>query len=175
MARKSGYVRRQGVMRRETLWVGLSIGRTVVAAAQTAAIITSANAALQALRPYTIVRTRGLLHLVSDQEAASEFQEIGYGHCVVSDQALAIGVTAVPTPDTDVGSDLWYVYQSMSNLFRFLSGVGVIGQEGQWVNFDSKAMRKVEDGEIDISVVETGATSAGVSLTSAFRQLIKLH
>jgi len=37
----------------------------------------------------------------SDQFVATEGYEIAIGMAVVSDQALAIGVTAVPTPFTD--------------------------------------------------------------------------
>ena len=40
---------------------------------------------------------------------------------------------------------------------------------------DSKAMRKVEDGEDLVVVVETNSVSNGAVAVSSYRQLIKLH
>jgi len=40
---------------------------------------------------------------------------------------------------------------------------------------DSKAMRKVEDGFDNIATIERGGTSSGVEVTTAGRQLLKLH
>ncbi len=58
MARKSGFVRRGGRMVRETIWFGQTETQTVLAAANTAAILTSLNAAALALRPFTIIRSQ---------------------------------------------------------------------------------------------------------------------
>ena len=91
---------------------------------------------------------------------------------MVSDQAVAIGVTAVPTPDTDRGSDLWYVFEEIFGEFVFISGVGT-QERGQLHRFDSKAMRKVEDGQDIITVAESPNTSAKIQV--AVRCLIKLH
>ncbi len=175
MARKSGFVRRHGVMRRETLWTGLVLTQDVTTSANEAVLVSQGSAALLAFRPFTVVRTRGLVGMRSDQVIASENQQLSYGHCVVSDQAVAIGVTAIPTPDTDQISDLWYVYEMLVNRFTFVSGVGVDNQSFTTRYFDSKAMRKVEEGQDLISVVESGGNSSGISITSGFRTLIKLH
>jgi hypothetical protein len=159
-ARKSGFVRRNNVMRRETLWTGLSHTQVTIAAASTATLISVPAATILALRPYTVVRTRGILTMASDQTSASEDQEISYGHCVVSDQAAAIGVTAVPTPVTDLDSDAWYVYESMADGFSVTTDIGRINPVGRTISFDSKAMRKVEDGFQDIDVLETSSTKS---------------
>ncbi len=175
VGRKSGFIQRGGVMRRETLWFAGAYASTGLAAASTATLITSLNAAALALRPFTVVRTRGLLLIESDQEAGDERQVAAYGECVVSDQAVAIGVTAVPTPATDNGSDLWFVHQSMFNAFRFGTAVAFQASAGTHYEIDSKAMRKVEDGSDIVSVVETASTSDGVAIQSFTRLLIKLH
>ena len=47
----------------------------------------------------------------SDQSAATELFIGNLGLAVVSDQATAVGVTAVPTPATDRGSDLWFLIE----------------------------------------------------------------
>ncbi len=160
--------------RRETLWTGLVSQLVAVAGGDTAVIMSNASAGLLALRPYTIVRTRGILSIHSDQQSANEEQGFAFGHCLVSDQALAIGVTAVPTPDTDINSDLWYVYENMFQTFTFLTGAG-FAQDVVTHRYDSKAMRKVEEGETDISVLETTNFSSGLDVMHSFRQLIKLH
>ncbi len=174
-SRKSGFIQRSGVRRRESLWVGFAGSDVAMAAASTAVLLTSLNAAALALRPFTVVRTRGVLQIRSDQEAADEVQDVAYGHAVVSDQASAIGITAVPTPVTDDVSDMWFVYQRIMNSFRFASGVGFDGGSGRFLEFDSKAMRKVEDGQDMISASETSAFSGGAVLSNHFRYLLKLH
>jgi len=115
VGRKSGFIERGGRMRRESVWLASGEIFTTFAAANTAVLLTSLGATLLALRPFTVVRTRGILSIQSDQAAAIENQFFAYGHCVVSDQATAIGVTAVPTPDTDDTSDLWFVYERLMN------------------------------------------------------------
>jgi len=171
-SRKSGFTLRNGVLKRETLWSSAVETRTTLGVASTAVILSSLGAAGLALRPFTVVRSRGVLFIQSDQAAANEFQTVAYGECVVSDQALAIGVTAVPTPVTDSISDLWFMYQ-----WNVAAGENAAesGSTGNFVEFDSKAMRKVEDGSDLIGVVETGTLSNGVLATVISRNLIKLH
>ncbi len=165
---------RQGRQRRETLWVGGTTVRTTIATASTAVIQTSLNAAALALRPFTIIRVRGVMRLETDQLANSEFQDAKWGMAVVSDQAVLIGVTAVPTPDTDNTSDLWFAYEAMLNDFKVSSAIGLLVVGSERI-IDSKAMRKVEDGQDLVSVIETGPASNGVVVTTFNRVLIKLH
>ncbi len=174
-ARRSGLVLRGGRQRRETLWLGGVETSSTVAGAGTAVLLASLNAAALALRPFTIVRTHAMTLLRSDQAAAAETQIGFYGLAVVSDQASAIGVTAVPTPFTDNGSDLWFLFDMAIQRFGFGSGVGFEEPSGTQRWIDSKAMRKVEDGQDIVSVFETSTNSAGVIFQSFFRQLIKIH
>ena len=161
---------------RKTFWIGGAHSATTIAAGSSATLITSMNAAALALRPFTIVRTRGVLALISDQIAAVEQQAVNYGQIVVSDQAVAIGITAVPTPVVDDQSS-WLVMETLFGRFNFVTGVGMQQLSGSslQVPFDSKAMRKVEEGQDLIVVVETSAISTGVTLFSYSRTLIKLH
>jgi len=163
---------RRAVQRRETLWIdepfsdtGLSvIGGT---------ILSSLSAAGLALRPFTIVRSHLEVYMRSDQIAASEHQAGAIGTCIVSDQASAIGVTAVPTPVTDIASDLWMLHQVMfAEVSRGASGFASIGRG--WT-IDSKAMRKVEEGEDFLTVAEFSAVGSGFNLLVAGRYLLKLH
>ena len=174
-SRKSGFIQRGGVMRRETLWFDITEGETTVASANTAVILNALGAAGLALRPFTVVRTYLNWHIRSDQIAAVEEYQAAIGCCVVSDQASAIGVTAVPTPFTDLSSDLWFVHGIMANQILFSSAIGIQANSGVSKDIDSKAMRKVEDGQDLITVTEASSISAGYVLIHGGRSLIKLH
>jgi len=172
--RKSGFILRSGVMRRETSWFAGSMVATTLVAASSAAIVTSLNAAALALRPFTVIRTRGRLLLQSDITGVTESYQAQYGHAIVSDQAVAVGITAVPTPNTDSGSDLWYVFETMMGGLRVTSDIGRF-IETNTQEFDSKAMRKVEPGQDLVAVAEASSISNGLTLFSWERTLIKLH
>ena len=170
-ARRSGLVLRGGSNRRETIWVGGSFVDTTIGAPSTAVLLTSLNAAALALRPFTVIRTRGIASIRSDQSAAVESQLAAWGKCVVSEQAVAIGVTAVPTPATDNAFDLWFGYEILQNLGDIAAGP----QDIVTRYVDSRAMRKVQEGEDLITVIETTAISSGCTITTFDRILLKLH
>jgi len=173
-SRKSGIFLRGGIKRRETQWLALDPVSNTLAAGSTAVISNTMTAAELALRPFTVVRTRGVLFVESDQSAASEFYHAGFGAAVVSDQAVAIGVTAVPTPDTDRSSDLWFLYEEAWGRLVVGDVTGFLN-DGMSKDFDSRAMRKVEEGSQITFVKETSAISTGAVVKTAGRVLIKLH
>ena len=173
VGRKSGFLLRRGVMRRESLWFFVGFSTTALAASATAFLAGSLNAAALALRPFTIVRTHLRWFCKSDQSAATE-QYIGnIGLAVVSDQAIAIGTTAVPTPATDQSSDLWFLHQSWIGQFNLIGSD--VSSEITDKPIDSKAMRKVEDGQDLAIVIEAGIGGQGVEIGKTGRILIKLH
>ena len=161
--------------RRLTVWTSALPNSTTLASTSTAALTASLGAGLLAMRPFTIVRARGIIHVISDQAAQTESYQVGHAHAVVSDQASAVGVTAVPTPYADMGSDLFFVYEQISSTFRFVSGVGFDEPAGVTHIFDSKAMRKVNEDQDVVSVLETSAISSGCVVIDSWRYLIKLH
>ncbi len=160
--------------RRETVWFEFGI-QVISIDTSGVALASSLNAAALSLRPFTIIRSRFEVLLFSDQKAASETQAAGLGFAVVSDQAVAIGVTAVPTPLTDLGSDLWFVLQLMMARFELVSAVGVDGNVGQHYTIDSKAMRKVDVGQDLVETIEVSSASGGTTIVTGGRMLIKLH
>ena len=84
--------------RRKTFWLAGAVVRSMLTSASDAALITSLNAAALALRPFTIIRSRGFMHMVSDQIVGTENVVCAFGKIVVSDEAVAVGVSAVPSP-----------------------------------------------------------------------------
>ena len=87
MARRRDFARGAHAIasRRETTWFEFQPVEVTIAAASTGILIFSLNAAALALRPFTIVRTRMLFNLRSDQAAAPETQRAAVGIAVVSD------------------------------------------------------------------------------------------
>ncbi len=172
-SRKSGFILRAGVMRRETFWLGIGHNSVALAASATAALTNSTPADILAQRPFTIVRTiiNWLAH--SDQSAATENYVGNVGYSVVSEQAIAIGISAVPTPATDQGSDMFFLHQSWEGRFELVGAdvtTNLVSRE-----VESKAMRKVEDGQDIAFAVEAGIGEAGVTIKTVGRMLIKLH
>ena len=162
----------RGGVRRQSLWIGF--GSNQVTLTSLGGTITHAlNAAALALRPFTIVRTLFVFDLRSDQAAAVEQQAANFGIAVVSDQALAVGITAVPTPVTDIGSDLFFAFIAM---YADESSLTDRTRGSSKYLLDSKAMRKVPD-DADLAVVAEAdtAVAAGCILRMTGRMLVKLN
>jgi len=172
--RKSGFIQRSGKMRRESLWVGMGDSTATLAASGQAGLMNTLSAVGLALLPFTVVRTLWEVLVTSDQSVASEFYRAKTGFCVVSEQATAIGITAVPTPATDNNSDLWYAYSQSIGEFDFASAVGFT-EGNRSRSYESRAMRKVEEGQDVAYVVEAGLTDQGCIIRTSGRWLIKLH
>ena len=95
---------------------------------------------------------------------------------VVSDQAETVGVTAIPTPITDIGSELWFVHQLMYNNISFGDATGFQSGNVAQYEVDSKAMRKVNGGQDVVLVGElSAAASDGFSFFAGGRMLIKVN
>jgi len=160
--------------KRESSWFSVPPTQTTFTASG-GTLIASLNATGLAHRPFTIVRTHLLIGILSDQVTVNETQVGALGLAVVSDQAAAVGITAIPTPITDLGSDLWYVHQMAYNDLLIGPGNIIAGQTNLFT-IDSKAMRKVNDDQDVVIVGELdGGTSFGFILTVGGRFLIKEH
>ena len=130
-----------GRRRAPTTWSRtVSIGQlTVPAATKILAIVFTLN------NPgigETVRRTRGSFFVHSDQAAALEVQLGAFGMVVVSDLALAAGAASIPGPGTDAADDGWFVWQGFTK--RQQSSTFPSTQDQ--VVFDSKAMRRIEEG-----------------------------
>jgi len=159
--------------RRKTLWTGSAADATVNSLAASAAVL---DQSLTFVAPETIVRVRGTLWVRSDQLAASESAYGALGMSVVKDPALAIGVTAVPTPITDISDDsffLWMPYMAAIVVEGSTAGFTWEHNPFDRYEFDSKAMRKVSDGDSMIVTLEN-ESAFGIFYVINFRLLTKL-
>ena len=160
--------------RRKTAWELGTGGVTSTQVNATASTILGSGAAA-ALDGLTVVRTRGLLSFILTSTVSAGDGFVGaFGVCVVSENAFGIGITAVPTPITDVAWDGWFIHQFIA----VRSGVATAAATPflfQQYEIDSKAMRKIKIGDTLVAVLQTteiGDADMRVSWDS--RTLVKL-
>ena len=167
--------------RRATQWAGTDEDgvtyTTLAAGAKLLALVltpTSAQAAgINA--PFTIVRTRGLLSVRTDQTVATESIIGAIGIAIVNETAAALGVTAIPGSMSEPSWDGWFVHQMFIETWRFLTSAGFESRDSIQIPIDSKAMRKVQSDETMIVVIEGGSQGAGMQVAVNIRSLLKLH
>ncbi len=107
----------------------------------------------------TIRRTRGILAISSDQAAAVEEQVGAFGAMVVNDVAIGVGATAIPGPCTEQDDDGWFVWLPFAQ--RSIATANSNIQTVEYL-FDSKAMRKVEQGFGIAFMVENSSATFGL-------------
>jgi len=165
---RTGRVASAGFNRRKTRWVGSSSpDGTTSLAANTISFDQQFTAGEE---PETLVRTRGLLLVQSDQVAAREEAMGALGMAVVRVTAAAIGVTAIPAPIDEISDDVWYLWEP------WVCAQNAAGTTaGIWkFPFDSKAQRKLVDGDAMVAVVQNADDAFGVEYELVFRQLLML-
>ena len=171
MARNFHRPRGRG-QRRLTDWASTA-PQTVFTALAAATAILDSTFTTAVAQPETLIRCVGNLTVETDQKAADETPFGAFGVCVVSDQAAAIGVTAIPTPYTDAGSDLWLLHQFWTASIKAGSNVA-FASLSQSYELSSKAMRKVSDDETVCLVIENGAAAFGAIYRLDMRLLSKV-
>ena len=135
-------------------------------------LVFSLNVAALALRPFTVVRTHFMCLIRSDQAAAIETQVGALGFAVVSDEAVAIGVAAIPTPITQMASDLWFVHQM---LMAYHQEITDRAEPAGVFEIDSKAMCKVGVGQDIVVVTEVSTAEQGADFVFGGCMLIKTN
>ena len=159
--------------RRETQWLAIQPATATVD--NSSVLVSTLNAAALALRPFTIVRMHMEVYYFSDQVIATESFVGAVGQCVVSESAAAAGVVSIPTPITELDSDLWMLHRFLIGGFTFADATGFASVDGYRTSIDSKAMRKVNNDEQLALVVQGDSLGDGVTIIMAGRLLLKLH
>ena len=122
----------------------------------------------------TVLRTVGLLTVASDQDTSDEQQFGALGIIVVTDVAIATGITAIPDPVSEVGDDGWLLYVPFGSMLRVQDQTGFSPDWGQRYPFDSKAKRVVHSG-FSLAVVVANAGTHGIDVRVAFRLLSQVR
>ncbi len=172
MARRfNSFQRRSGAPRRQTEWLSLDFTGVNTVAAATKLLVASLDSTELDKLPFTITRTIGLLSMRSDQTGAREMLHGALGATVVSERALTVGITALPDPVTENNADFWFLYTPWAISVEATPS----GQGPMLYAFDSKAQRKVEEGDQVVFVMANQSASFGGQFTLQLRILIKLH
>ena len=117
----------------------------------------------------TIERVRAMLSVITDAPSADEAWSGAFGMIIVSDDAEAIGITALPGPITDADAP-WFVYVPFTNI----GTSATFDIESSQVEIDSKARRIVNTSQVIVAVLEN-ATSLGFSAMVAGRMLSRIR
>ena len=169
MAARRSFVR-PGVRRpkRLTQWGGMVDQGFVTVASGGSTLISST--AFEA--PGTMVRARGSFSVKPSSYTADVTPVGAFGIGLVSAEALAIGITAVPTPYRDSDWGGWMVWKPFALHFESITQAGVL--LGSWTfEIDSKAMRKVDANTAFVFVAES--QSGAFSIAETVRLLLMLH
>ena len=175
MAVRTAVVVRPRSQKRKTFWIGLGgVTSSTVIAASTTLLHASLNAAALNLRPFTVVRSVGSVWVSSDQTAASELILGAFGNAVMDDRAVAVGVTAVPRPYTDISDSDWFQWGSFTDRFTFKDATGFAGTQVMRTDWDQKGQRKVSIGNDIVQVIQN-ASGLGMSFVWTQRLLCLAH
>jgi len=157
--------------KRQTDWqLSFQSVDTAAIAAGAKVVLASINTFTRA--PFTIIRIRGVLKIITDQNVANEEQIGAFGVGLVNIVASNLGTTGVPGPFTDILWDGWMLHQSFVQRNEFSTAAGFESTSGVNYELDSKAMRKVEVSQGLEVVVENGGPN-GFLVMMALRILAK--
>jgi len=120
----------------------------------------------------TVVRTRGLISVISDQSIAAEEQRGAFGMIRVTDRAVAAGAVSIPGPATDGDDDGFFVWTPICQTSVQDVGSGV---NGMVYTIDSKAQRVVREGQQVALMVENIGTLNGMQIQLAIRVLSRFR
>jgi len=118
----------------------------------------------------TVVRTRGIFSINTDQVASLETQQGAFGMVRVTDRAIAAGAASIPGPVTDGDDDGWFVWVP----FTQQSTVSTDASSMRHYQIDSKAQRIVREGQ-QLAVMFENAGSEGLRLTLILRALSRFR
>ena len=176
MARPRGFSRSPTRSRRQTAW-GFGPGGTGITTFTASGIkIIGAQLVLASgILETTIVRLRGQLEIILQTTGGvGQGFRGAFGIGVVTTAAATIGITAVPSPITELDWDGW-MYYTMFGVHHGLAAVSD-GSGHERIDVDTKAMRKFGDEQTLLAVmevVEIGTADMDVFFDS--RMLLKLH
>ena len=155
--------------KRLTQWVGPA-DQGYIALPSAAGSVLIANLPFE--EPTTIVRTRGVVSVRITAYGLDVDVHGAFGIGIVSAEALAVGVTAMPTPLRDADWGGWFVWRSFAFHWEFQSAAGE-RMASYEMEIDSKAMRKITPNEALVVVAESGSSQI-IQLYDGTRHLLKL-
>ncbi len=147
-------------------WSQFSLGRTTVAAGTKVLL---GFFFLATAFEETLVRTRGIMHVKTDNIAAEEEQLGALGMIRATDRAVAAGAASIPGPITDGDDDGWFLWLPVAQI-----SVNNVINRGFHYTIDSKAQRIVREGQ-QLAVMFENSGAEGLMLTLNMRVLSRFR
>ena len=138
--------------------------------------VTIIGSGVQSLVPQiTIMRTRGLFHAyLTSATAAGDGFTGAMGIIVVTAQAFAAGAASMPSPVNELESNGWFYHQFLSVHAGEAGGLSGGPEGSQRVDVDSKAMRKFDDQQRVVAILEVTETgTAAMNINFDSRMLVQ--
>ena len=160
--------------RRLTEWIAATVNFTDLTSTEISNPISFSQAALAALVPFTIIRTVGVMTIAADVNfITNQIYSGAAGLQVVGDDARASGVASMASPFADAGDDSWFYHQFFHVTIDDRADSDLVVSQSMVI--DSKAQRKVVDGQAIVFFVEGGGEADGFDVAIGLRILCKLH
>ena len=123
----------------------------------------------------TLMRSRGEVQASIDGPVDGDAVVASVGLIVVTEEQLAVGVTAVPNPADDLDAEwIWHGFILLQAQAGTAVGASLnVGQVAGRLSVDSKAMRRMKQGQSVVFVGDNNALagSPAIDIMGAFRQL----
>ena len=170
MARGRVLRRSAAAPRRQTQWIALTVNWTNFSASTFVNMGQFAQAQLVNLVPFTIVRTVGICCVSIDPNPIlNQDFSMAFGGCVAREQSG----NQLPAPFANADSDAWFWHQFAAMEYETdTGGDNVISMQ---IPVDSKAQRKVSDGDKISFLAQGGSAADGFEAALYLRILLKLH
>ncbi len=161
--------------KRSTAWVTFKTAGFIDHSAAGHLVIASMSKAdLEKFVPCTITRTVGLVVVSADTDfITNQIYGGAIGCCVVREEARLVGASAVPQPFTGADEEMWLYHQFFAEVFDDRSDSDL--RLTTHYKVDSKAQRKVSDGDAIIFTSQGAGLADGFDVNVMVRMLLKLH
>ncbi len=156
------------LQKRQTIWsAGASGTEFTVAGSSVVSVELQSQALLDGLgEGLTLVRTRGMVLVVSDQNAAAEFPSIWWGLIVQNARGATLATLPRPFDEPDAG---WFA----AGTTMAHQGAASSASSPTTELVDSRGMRKIRDNDVIVLSMQNVSTDGALMMFS-FKFLYKL-
>ena len=159
-------------VKRKTFWIGAAVVTVEsTLAAGTTVLDSSLSAAALALRPFTVIRTLGLLSVASDQTASTEQPFGALGILVVDDRAVAAGAGSIARPYSESFDSDFFMHQFWSTKTQVATAASITGNAYTQFLIDQRGQRKVSIGNDIVVMMQNNESGDAVVFQLSLRML----
>jgi len=167
---------RRTAPKRATFWEGFAVKFSTVTVGAPAFAVITTEAILENSPNPTLIRQRGSALVYANAGGATLDSTLFMGIMVADSRAIAVGITGLQLPFTNIGSDwLWWKAVHISDNSGSIDQIRPTTAAARF-EIDGKAMRKIGLNEAVVLVLEVsdgGATALSATAAISARMLYK--